>query len=63
MMHADTYTARYLCMHSLGELLYPQTYNEYWSVNEEFEFNYDEPAVNDALTKFIALLTKMYTAN
>ncbi len=22
-----------------------------------------EPAVNDALTKFIALLTKMYTAN
>ena len=37
-------------------------YNEYWSVNGKTEDNYDWawPAVNDALPKFITLLTKIY---
>ena len=61
MMYADTCTACYSCMHSLGKLLYPQTCNEYWS--ESLSMNglsmkslntiMIEPAVNDVLTKFI----------
>ena len=67
MMHADTCTACYSCMHSLEELLYPQTNNESLLMNglstKSLNTIMIEPAANDALTKFIALLTKMYTAN
>ena len=65
MMHADTCTA--YVIHSLEELLYPQTNNESLLMNglstKSLNTIMIEPTVNDALTKFIALLTKMYTAN
>ena len=50
-------------LHQGCQMLYSQMYNEYWSVSESLKTNMIEPMVHDVLPKFIALLTKTYTAN
>ena len=61
--HLSTQVIGIAFLHQGCQMLYSQTYSEYWSVSESLKTNMIEPAVHDVLPKFIALLTKTYTAN